>query len=427
MAGWSVSERRLASGASVRVVRIACSGFEVIPAFDAPAPEAETRISQVLNAARLEVPLRPVPPPAMRLAIPAPPDAEGVVDLSQRRRAEDPEVAMLAPLRLLRLMAADIGADQVLVNGNYFLFAAQELTRRFDALGDPIGLVVAGGIVLNPPLHPRACIAMGQHGAQVLHIGFDAITVRGADGRIYRPHAPGPAAEHGPGRAYAEGFGTTRARPPAVKGLWDVAVCGRDPVAFGPAGAVDVPRAGAVLRCESHAAAQHLAAGPVTYDLGIHLYHAVQAGPQVVAGGRCLSDARNVFEAERMAPGGHWPMVSPHGWPADWDETRAARLGAGVTAAGDLLFWLIEGTSSSLRGGTAAAGASLRDLSALMREDGAIEGVHLDGGGSAQGFVQGGGALVRSGEIHKGLGPGIGYGLGSAGFERPLPLGLLLR
>lgn len=423
MARWRRYQAQLASGIAARVVRIDCAGFRVLPAFDAPAPEAETRIAQVLNKARLGIALRPVAPAAQRLPQPGAPDAAGVVQLSQRRRTDAPEVAMLAPMRLLRLMAGGIGPDQVLVNGNYFLFSQAELARRFDAFGDPIGLVMAGGEVLNPPLYPRAVIATGPAGPQVLRIGFNQIGITGADARPYLPHAAGPAAYHGAGWAYAEGFGCTGARPPAITGLWDVAFCGRHPVAYGPAGCLDIPRAGAVLRTGGEHAARALAAGPLRYDLGTPFHNtvqeAVQAGPQIIADGRIIPASADVFATEAMAPGGHWPMVSPHGWPADWQKTRAARLGAGISAAGDLAFWLVEGSSSSLRD-AGAEGATLHDLAMLMLDGGAVAGLHLDGGGSAQGFVQGGGALVQSGEIHKGFSPG------AAAFDRALPLGVLL-
>jgi len=111
--------------------------------------------------------------------------------------------------------------------------------------------------------------------------------------------------------------------------------------------------------------------------------------------------------------------VSPHAWAADWIQTRAARLSAGITAQRRLIICAVEGTSSFFRDGP-ARGATLHDLAHLMVEEGAVTALHLDGGGSTQVFCHGGGALIAPRDVHHRMPDS------PAQFDRPLPLGLVL-
>ena len=326
-----------------------------------------------------------------------------------------------APLRLLRTMAAGLAPGEFLINANHFLFLPPEITTPFDAYGDPIGLTLADDVIETPPQAPRTCLVMSETGPAMRRIGFTETAIRAANGQGFTPHAFGARQASGAGMAFALFHGSEGGATPPGAGLWDVAVVGRHAVAMAQGGGLPIPRAGCVLRCASRAGADAVAAGPVTYSLpGIR--QGVQSGPLIVENGRVTATARNVFAEELMSGDAPRPdnvPVSPHAWAADWHATRAARLSAGITAAGRLIFCAVEGTSSFFRDDP-AKGATLHDLAHLMIEEGAEIAMHLDGGGSTQVFCHGGGALIAPRDVHHAM-------LDSpAQFDRPLPLGLVL-
>ncbi len=408
--------RRLASGRTARVLRIDADRFDVLPLFSQPASPAEQRLAQVLGEARLGRALRAVPPAAVRLA----PGGDGTI-LAERARPLPPGSSRAAPLHLLRLAAAGLNPGEVLVNASHFLFLAPEVAGQWDAYGDPIGLALAAGVVETPPQVRRACLLQTARGPAIRPLGFDGMGIRLPDGRRARCHPFGPPTEVGPLTAFALFHGSEGGATPEGPGAWEVAFVGRHAVAIRPGGGMPIPRAGCVVRLAAAAEAEALR--QIDYDLGPGLAEGVQGGPVIVANGAPVEAGCDVFDAELWRPGPACPdavPVSPHAWAADWHETRAARLSAGITDAGRLFFCAVEGTSSFHRDKSLAEGATLHDLACLMAEEGAQVAMHLDGGGSTQVFCEGGGALLPPRDVHHGM-PASG-----AQFDRPLPLALKL-
>lgn len=421
MVAMRLTDRRLASGATARVVRLEPQRVRVLPCFTQDAPPDETRLALVLAAARLGQPVVPVPPAARRMTMR---DIDGSLRIAARADAR--EGMACAPLRLLRTVAAGLAPGEILINANYFLFLPPEIATPFDAYGDPVGLTLADGVIETPPQVPRACLLIADTGPQIRSVGFAETGIRAAAGQGFAPHGFGPPAATGPGTAFALFHGSRMGVTPRSDGLWDVAFVGRHAVALSQGGGLSIPRAGCVLRCANRSEAEAVAAGPVSYTLpglaGLEGVGAgVQAGPLIVADGRS-TEAAGVFAAELMSGDAPRPddgPVSPHAWAADWHRTRAARLSAGIDADGQLFFCAVEGTSSFLRDGP-AAGATLHDLAMLMIAEGAVRALHLDGGGSTQVFCHGGGALIAPRDVHHGNPDS------PAQFDRPLPLGLVL-
>lgn len=409
-------EHHLASGVVARVVRLAPQAVRVLPCFTEDAPPDETRLALILAQARLGAPVGAVPPAARRMP---PREIDGSLRLAARSDARAGTAC--APLRLLRTVAAGLAPGEVLINANHFLFLPPEIAGPFDAFGDPIGLTLAEGIIETPPQVSRTCLLTGEAGPEMRRVGFVDVQIRAADGQIFAPHAFGTPARTGPGTAFALFHGATGGLTPVTGGVWDVAFVGRHAVALAHGGGLPIPRAGCVLRCASRTEAESVAAAPVTYDLpGVR--QGVQSGPLIVEAGRPTDGGRDVFAEELMSgdvPRPDSVTVSPHRWAADWHQTRAARLSAGITEAGDLFFCAVDGTSSFFRDGP-AKGATLHDLATLMIEEGAVRAMHLDGGGSTQVFCHGGGALIAPRDVHHGMPES------PAQFDRPLPLGLVL-
>ncbi|MEL6101612.1 MAG: phosphodiester glycosidase family protein [Pseudomonadota bacterium] len=417
-------DRALRSGKTARVLRIDPGAVKLLPLFNERATPAEDRLAQTLGEARLNRGLVPVPPASVRLAQPKVQQIEGlgpVTCLAERSRHLPGERLLAAPLHLLRLAAARLALGELLINANHFLFLPPELTCPWDAYGDPIGLNLAGGVIETPPQARRACLLVTTTGPEIRRLGFADCSIKLTDERLVSPHPYGPPDKAGALTAFALFHGSEDGASPEASGVWDVAYVGRHAVALKAGGGMPIPRAGCVIRFASVDEAQ--AAQRITYRLGLDIQEGVQAGPVIVENGAPTDIGRDIFAEELMRPVPSRPdavPISPYAWAANWHETRAARLSAGITADGALFFCAVEGTSSFFRDRAAASGATLHDLACLMAEEGAETAMHLDGGGSTQVFCAGGGALLTPRDVHHCLPESL------AQFDRPLPLALRL-
>ncbi|MEL6962358.1 MAG: phosphodiester glycosidase family protein [Pseudomonadota bacterium] len=419
----------LASGKPATILRINAKNFAVQPLFLQRATPFETSTAQRLGEAMLKSQLTPVVPASMRLAIPETLEIDHVGEVTvfaeRAKRAVATAAIAAAPLHLLRLASADLPHDALSMNVNYFLFSTEELAAPWDAYGDPIGLVAHAGIIETPPQLNRTCLVKDENGYRFDRFAFADCKIELPDGKSVRTHPFGrPDAEGGDPLAFSLFHGSVGGSSPVEKDCFDVAYLGRYALAGKRGGGMPIPRAGCVIRFADATHAQDMAnAGPLIYRLAGQPIEAVQTGPQIVREGQGIRRASKVFQAESMVAHEGLPDIcapSPFGWPADWDETRAARLAAGLMSDGSLFFCAVEGTSSLLVDPDQAKGATLHDLSQLMIQLGAKEALHLDGGGSVQVFGTAGGALITPTDIYHGL---IDR---PAQYDRPLPLALTL-
>ena len=411
---------RLASGHDATVLVMRPKRALVDRGFLSDPTEAEQHCAQILHEARIEAPLTPVPGPQHALHAPEQITHSelGALDVfSERGKA-----ALLAtthtqaPLFLLRGRATDLDARTLVANSNYFLFGKLDLDAPWNAYGDPIGLVLSDGEVFFAPQLPRACLLWEGNTGTVRPLAFDDTRITLPTGQDLHPHPFGPARSTSPGTVFARYFGAQGGSTPEGAG-YDLAYIGQHPAAGAPAGKLPIPRAGCVVRFADRDTAL-ASLGPLRFTLPGAWREGVQAGPQILGAGALTDLGPDVFQREHMIETPALPepgTVSPARWKANWDETRAARLGAGVTDTGALVMVAVEGGSSHFSGQASASGATLRDLALLMQDLGCNEALHLDGGGSTQVFGQAGGALIAPTDVHHGL---MDRG---ARYDRPIP------
>ena len=448
---------RLHSGVEAIVVTLHVTQFHVEPFNDAPPSELASRTEAGLTRARLAVDTYPVAHPAVRstatesihgadgseiqlwadraVSMVAAYKKAGLAPAeiwSDRRGAEASRVpAPIAHTDLLRLRSATLAHDEVFANANYFLFEPREVDTPYEAYGDPVAMVVADGVVLYPPQMRRACLVSYGQRVSIEKIGFDDVILTLPGNVVVKSHPQGRFDRQraaGAPIALARYFGALERSTPAEGGVCEIAILGRHAVALGQGGGLPIPRGGCVLRFP-HAPEPGLIAAlragePIRYELRQGaLREGVQTGPLLVTGGR-VSDDIAVFSEEGMltlvADEGRM-QPSPFNWKADWHHTRAARLAAGIDERGGLFFVAVEGKSTYAKRGAPPRGATLFDLAELLRERGAVEAMHLDGGGSTQIFRPFGGAILRPGNFCK------GFEDLEVDYDRPLPLGLRLQ
>jgi hypothetical protein len=444
----------LASGLKANIAVVHAERFQVEPFNDSPPGEAVASIEAALASARLGAPTYQVPPPERRIEDKSVVELQGkkmelwaarsaamarqyknagasACELWSDRRSSTPSKypIPLAYTDYMRLRSASLARDEIFSNANYFLFEPRELDTHFEAYGDPVGMVATAGVIQYPPQVPRACLVFDGKASAIRNLCFTDVAVTLPDGTVLLSHASGAFQEKSAEPvAIARYYGTIDGLTPRAESAVEVAVVGRFAVAMSRGGGMPVPRTGCVLRFSDEPERGLLEAlrqgQPVSYSIrNGTVVEGVQAGPRLVRDGVAFSDDA-VFEKEGVfieGASGDLTQPSPYNWKADWHETRAARLGAGIDANGDLFLLAVEGKSTYAARDVIAQGATLFDIAELLQRYGAIEGMHLDGGGSVQLFRPFGGAILRPGNFCR------GYEDVEADYDRPVPLGLRLK
>ncbi len=255
---------------------------------------------------------------------------------------------------------ADYTAEQgalAAVSGGFFLYSEPDIEPP-SARYDPVGLLVDGGVVLNPPTFSRGALVFDAQGRwEVGRVGVRGVRVHGRAGTaalqgcVTRAQAElGPAQ---PSVAIAAGrvvaVGTSLPVPlngfvVGSTGVWSVGESVRFSSPLGPS---DAP-----------------------------VHSGIAGGPLLLSEGRVDID----LQAE-----GFWGTAPPLTFSQDetGDRNSLPRLAAGTDEAGNLVLAAVDG-----RNFTRALGMTLRQLAELMRSVGCVQATNLDGGSSKRMVVQ---------------------------------------
>jgi hypothetical protein len=262
-------------------------------------------------------------------------------------------------------------------SGGFFLYSEPDIVapaRR----GDPVGLLVEGGLVRGAPTFRRSALVQHADGRfAVQTIGMSGVTVRSGE-EAWTVSDGGAVQAHN--RAAAD------RSPPST---WAVAVAGGQVIATGP-GPLPIPLAGFVLSLQSRAQAQP--GDPVE----VHLPHphpqaAMAGGPRLLGDGPQMDLAAEDFQ-------GSAPPVT-FSKDETYDQNLLPRMAAGVDGQGRLVLTAIDG-----RHFHRAPGMTLGMTAELMRALGCVEAMNLDGGSSKRMVVEGRVVDLPSTEV-SGAGP----------------------
>lgn len=334
----------------------------------------------------------------------------GLVAVAERRVAGVPatRVVPVAGVGALRAFGAQ-RHGALAFNTHFFVFDPREVDAPTAAIGDPVGMLAYGGRIVQPPTLPRATLLQVADRWQVGWCSAADLEITLPDGTTVHPGRPG-----GPLVRY-RGDGAP-AVPPA--GVLEVCLQGESVSVVRDGAGLHVPHGGIVLTFTADPGRRlrdALLRTPVVRYRAPRfaaVRTALQAGPLLVRDGAVVVDAAS-FANERFHTLGAADPTAPLVFPADHDRTRAARVGVGVTGAGELVVVAVEGTSSlSQRTTSSAPGCTLTELATLLLEAGAVDALNLDGGGSAQAF-RGNGAILASTDAR---------GVDGARFDRPVPV-----
>ena len=286
------------------------------------------------------------------------------------------------------------------VNGAFFTMDPFDCATAYDHIGAYIGLFVKDGRVENPPQYEREALLVRQDGrVSVEQLGIhqlqiqigEHIFVHGENARFYtRPR---------------------RGRTPIASGENLVIIGSR--VAAVSQGSTPIPGSGFVI-CPSKPC-DAKPGDPVTYRGLEDVHFGIQVGNSTVRDGIPTEKFISKFFNVR----GLWRIAYPPSlYPLNYRRARAARIAIGADRQGKpMILWAEGAAKIGHTPGVDSCGATLADMARISREVGMVNGVNLDGGGSAQLLMGNWRELMLSDRKEPDL----------AEQERPVPMGLMVR
>ena len=333
-------------------------------------------------------------------------------------------------------------------NSAFFLLEHDDLVSHHSALGEGHSLWAAGGVIQRPALFRRGAIWQTERGAWAIgllgpadmdtHLPgglrlFHHLRRPPADGARGARALPFTLNDEGPSDVtlYTRYYGVASrgrvlGRTPAAPGRLELTAVDRRVVGHREGGDLPLPHNGLIISfAPGVLAAEAWRRLRAALEDGARLdYHfarpeqttirqALQTGPILLQGGASpLTDdyleAEEQFWASRRLADGAWQVgVVPTSYKTDIHETRAGRAGIGITGDGGLVAVLVAGVNEGMGvPGEDSFGATLGELTELLRAAGAVSALNLDGGGSTQVVHEGAYLLVpgdRRGQ------PGVPY------------------
>ena len=285
------------------------------------------------------------------------------------------------------------------VNGSFFIMDPFDCATPYDHIGANFGLFVKDGIVEQPPMYEREALIVKKDGSVTIGqpdirqmsvtIG-DKTYIHGKNARFYTRPAY-PFSPLGRGKSLV------------IIGRRVAAVCG---------GSAAVPGCGFVIK--STDCCDVKAGDIVTYGGMEDVAFGIQVGNSIIRDGLktegFISRFYNIRGISRIA-------FPPSLYPLDYNGARAARIAIGADGEGKpMILWAEGAAKLGHTAGVDSCGASLADMARICAELGMVNGVNLDGGGSAQLLVNNQRSLMISDR-----------NTDFTESERPIPMGLIVR
>ncbi len=311
-------------------------------------------------------------------------------------------------------------ARAAVFNTSHFLHEHDDFISHHGGYGDAVGLMVAEGAILRPPIYRRGALFFDGERWRIDTIGLDDIRLIlsgevelriGAEAKL-NPAQPSPIAIYTRAGGLARGFPLQRT--PSAPDRSEFVIVNRQLVSWKRGGELPIPQNGFVLSVREGALSKGslediIADAWVEYSFAAPhtcIQSAIQAGPILLQAGQ-RPEAREEFQASSGGNIGITPVrMNPGG-----DDVRKARTAIAIQADGELALVVVDGCEPASRSSLDSAGASLDELRQLLLNMGAVAALNLSGEGSSHLFVEGG--LANTPSDRRGQ-PGVIY-------ERMLP------
>lgn len=283
-------------------------------------------------------------------------------------------------------------------NSHFFIMDLFDSDSPYDIFGTPFGMSVKDGVMSMPPLNEREALVVDVNG----------------NVRIERPEIKDISMEI-QGKVFRHGKNCTIYRRPETRqtpkeeGL-DLMIVGTDVLSFHRGGGVLVPTGGFVLHTSEDLSQ---VPSPVRY-LGMEdILFAIQVGSSSVKDGVVMQSFQSPFYNILKDPVPYPPSL----YPLDYAKDRAPRMAICSDADGKPAIVWAEGCSKiRYEFGKESCGASLLEIGQYCRSIGMVNVLNLDGGGSAEVFIDG--------KLHMHVSDRLAD---NSDAERPVPMGLMIR
>ncbi len=286
--------------------------------------------------------------------------------------------------------------ETITINTHFFLMDLTDLETKYDIMGEPHGLLMIRGKIINPPIYPRSALFIDKNGKnEITQLKIEDIGVE-VNGTIHR---------HGSNSIFYRRpeFSLT----PREKGL-DIAIVGRRIAGYKIDGGLEVPEAGFVLHITETKNPENL---NVTYHLDKGDFFGIQVGPLLIQKGNRLFEFKNKYY------NGEGIRFPPTVYPQGWTIGKAARLGLGIRKGTPVLIWIEGSKPATYRPFIDSMGFTLDEFAQLASDLGIDNFINLDGGGSTQ-IALGLTKRLRIADCKIETGEE---------FERPVPMGLSIK
>ena len=287
------------------------------------------------------------------------------------------------------------------MNASFFIMDRFDCATVYDHIGTPLGLCVKNGVVENPPLFRREALLVKKDGSTCVAV----------------PDVCDMKIEIG-GTCYVHGQNATiysrpeRARTPNRTGT-KLVIVGCRVAAVHTGGSVPIPASGFVLCPEGECTAKP--GDRVIYRGMEDVQFGIQVGNSIVRDGVKTEKFISRFYNIRGLDPVPFP---PSLYPLDYMGSRAARTALGADAQGKpMLLWAEGAAKVGHIPGEDSCGATLGDMARICSELGMVNGVNMDGGGSAQLLIGNKRSLMISDRSYP----------DGKETERPVPLALIVR
>ena len=258
------------------------------------------------------------------------------------------------------------------VNSSFFVMDPTDCSTVYDAVGVPFGLCVKDEAVISPPLFGREALIVDRSGkVDVRKISLSEITVK-IGNTVYRNGENAVFCSR-PEKKRTPGGGT------------DIVLRGNLVVAIKEGGNCPIPSGGFVIHIDSNV--QYCTSDIVEFGKIENVIFGIQVGNSTIVDGMRTVKYISPFHSLLK----FWePMYPPALYRLNGKKYRAPRIIVGSDNRDKPIVLWIEGAGKfGYAHGVDSTGATLEEASDICEKLGLKNGIHLDGGGSAQILVDG--------------------------------------
>lgn len=286
------------------------------------------------------------------------------------------------------------------VNTSFFVMDQWDCATAFDCAGIPLGLMIENERVLNPAQYDREALLIRKDGS---------ISVEPFSLKQLKVEIDGTAFEHGKNCSFHERL-RDRITP---RGGTDLVIRNDRLIACIPHGSNPVPSGGFIIHTDKKIS--FTSAQKVIYHGPGDIFFAIQVGNSVMRNGqttdRFLSPFYRFYDPFSVS-------YPPSMYTLNFKKTRAPRILFGSDQDDRPMFIWIEGAGKFGHvPGEESEGASMSEAVMVAKDVGMKNGVHLDGGGSAQ-ILMNGKRILRLSDRDPQTGKEV---------ERAVPMALIIK